>query len=374
LALALVGGACRDPAELDPEAPAEPASVAPAALAPVVDAALDGLPVPMARDGAFRRGVSLGLFVSTDAAAERRSIYATLLDEIVDVGATDVQIVVRWAQADVGATAIGPKDRLTPADEELTWVVEQAHTRGLRVFLMPIVHLETRGKREWRGTLRPLTPEAWWASYGAFVMHYARLAAASSVDLFAVGSELVSMEIEEARWRALIGQVRQVFKGKLTYSANWDHFEPIGFWDAVDVVGVTAYQELSRRRGPSEKELEQGWGPFVGRLRGWAARQGHRYLLTEVGYPSNPFGAFRPWDYRPRGEPDPALQLRCYRTMMRVWHDDPRLDGLFVWNWFGFGGLEDRDYTPRGKPAARVLQRWFEDSRVSPAATESKAP
>jgi len=28
--------------------------------------------------------------------------------------------------------------------------------------------------------------------------------------------------------------------GKLLYSANWDHFDPVSFWDQVDAAGVTA--------------------------------------------------------------------------------------------------------------------------------------
>ncbi len=287
------------------------------------------------------------------------AIYGQLLDEIAAVGASDVQLVVRWAQADVKATTLRPSPEVSAEDEEVRQVCALARARGLRVFLLPIIHLERRGRGEWRGTLAPADEEAWWSSYRAFILRYARLAAEAEVALFSVGSELVSRERFEARWRALIQEVRGVFPGRLTYSANWDHFEPVGFWDALDVVGVTAYQELSDQPDPDEEALVRGWEPFIARLRGWAAREGRTYLFTEVGYPSHSEAAHHPWDYRPRGTPDPDLQLRCYRALYRTWGDDPRLEGLFLWNWFGFSDPGDRSYTPRGKPAAALLRFWY---------------
>lgn len=321
---------------------------------------LAGLPPATGRGPEFRRGVALGLFVHERDPTYQLDTYSAFLEEIRDVGATDVQLVVRWVQKDVRATQLAPDPTVTPDDAVLAGVVKAAARLGLRAFVMPVVHLGERRGRDWRGLLAPVDRAAWWTSYRAFVLHYARLAERSGAALLAVGSELVTMEGDEARWRALIADVRRAFpRGQLTYSANWDHFEPVPFWDALDVVGVTAYTPLSRERDPDEPALVAGWRPFARNLRGWAARSGRRYILTEVGYPSHPLAARRPWDHTRRGPPDPALQLRCYRAMFRAWQDDRRLDGLFVWNWFGVGGEDDAGYTPRGKPAAHVLRHWF---------------
>ncbi|MCA9546943.1 MAG: hypothetical protein KC613_21220, partial [Myxococcales bacterium] len=151
--------------------------------------------------------------------------------------------------------------------------------------------------------------------------------------------------------------------GQLTYSANWDHFEPVPFWDLLDVVGVTAYVQLSAADAPTDAELDAGWRGFRQQLRRLALRTGKPYLLTEVGYPAHPDGAKRPWDYRPTGTPDPALQARCYRSLVRTWHADERLAGVYIWNWFGVGGPEDRGYSPRDREAAQVLRHWYSGSR-----------
>jgi hypothetical protein len=303
--------------------------------------------------------VALGLFVQTEDPVQRRRWYATFLDEIKDVGATDVSLVVRWSQADVAASEVAPKQGVTVPDEVVVEVAALARERGLRVFLLPTLDVARRKTGQWRGIIRPLDPEAWWRSYGRFIGHYADIAKAADASLFAVGSELVSMERHADRWRALIADVRGRFRGRLTYSANWDHFEPIGFWDALDVVGVTAYQGLSRKDDPSVKDLVDGWRPFHTRLRAWARRLGHRYIFTEVGYPSRKGGAFRPWAYGDKGAPDVELQRRCYEALRNVWQDDKALAGLYLWNWFGRGGPDDSGYTPRGKPAEQVLRAWW---------------
>ena len=307
--------------------------------------------------------MALGLYVTATDPAERARWYAQFLDEIRAVGATDVSLVVRWSQADVAASEVAAKAGVTPPDEVVRQVIGLARERGLRVFVLPTLDVARRRSGEWRGVIKPDDPEAWWRSYGAFIGHYARISEDAGASLLAVGSELVSMERHADRWRALIAEVRGLFKGRLTYSANWDHFEPVTFWDKLDVVGVTAYQGLSRKNDPTVADLVAGWAPFRTKLRSWAAREGHKYLFTEVGYPSRKGGAFRPWAYGAiaGAEPDadPDLQRRCYEALRQVWQDDPRLQGLYLWNWFGKGGPDDPGYTPRDKPAEQVLKAWW---------------
>lgn len=318
-----------------------------------------GLPPGPPLGSEFLRGVSLGLFAHEADPAKARLIYRGLLTELKDLGATDVQLALRLVQADVRASAVEVDPALTPSLELIRAVVRDARALGLRVLLFPIVHLRRAEGREWRGRLAPDDEAAWWESYRARLVELARLAEAEEVELLSVGSELLSLERHEARWRELIQELRAEYRGRLTYSANWDHFEPVEFWDALDVVGVTAYQPLSERDTPDEEALLRGFAPFLGRLRSWAQRHGYRYVLTEVGYPSHSSAAERPWDHGARGKPDPELQLRCYRALYRVFREDPRLGGLYLWNWFGFGGLDDTSYTPRGKPAQDVLRLWY---------------
>ena len=324
--------------------------------------AREDLPPAKVRPTSWRRGVSLGLFASEKNIENNMRIYATLLDEIVAVGATDVSLVVRWKQDNVKSDAIRPSDDVTTPDELLERVIDAARERGLRIFLLPIIYLDKRARGVWRGTIAPKDPDAWWSAYNAFILHYATIAGKHNVELFSVGSELLSMEREDKRWRELIAKVRAIYKGNLTYSANWDHFEVPSFWDALDIAGMTAYQELTDKPNPTVDELNPGWRALRARLDSWSKRIGRDYIFTEIGFPSHREGAAHPWDYTSQSIPAHELQARCFRSMFETWHQEEKLGGLYVWNWFGFRSPEDRGYTPRGKPSEEVLRHWYKSS------------
>ncbi|MEZ4470935.1 MAG: hypothetical protein R3F60_09065 [bacterium] len=317
-----------------------------------------GLPAPPPLDAAFRRGVGLGLFAHTSDAAYQASLYGQMLREIKDLGATDVQLAVRWVQATAADDTLGPVPGVTPEDAAFEATLDEARRLGLRVAVLPILHLQARPPGVWRGTLKPRDPARWWAAYERFITHYARLSAGRA-ELFAVGSELVSMERDAVRWRALIARVRGLFPGQLTYSANWDHVEPIRFWGALDVIGVSVYWPLARAPGASEDAMAATGLRFSRALSSFARRQGKPFVLTELGFPAHAEGAVRPWDHGLRGRAAPAAQGLAWRAAYRAWHDAPGLAGLYAWNWFGVGGAGDVGYSPRQREAEGVLRWWF---------------
>jgi len=280
---------------------------------------------------------------------------ATRLDELVGLGATDVAVVVGWAQADVAATAIraGPVD-----DAVVRAALVAAAARGLRPTLFPILQLDRVGPGQWRGTLAPADVDAWWSSYEAFIVHHADLAAATGAAALVIGSELGSTEGWRDRWYHLISRVERRFGGDLLYSANWDHYQQVSFWPRLDAIGVTGYFELARDRAASVDALTAGWVTARDALLAYAAARGQPLWLTEVGYPSVDGGAVWPWDYTRGGAVDVEEQRRGFAALARAWAGR-ELAGLFVWEWSGAGGATDRGYTPRGKPAACELRVWF---------------
>jgi len=54
-------------------------------------------------------------------------------------------------------------------------------------------------------------------------------------------------------------------------------------------------------------------------------------------------------------------QRRAFEAFRRVWAASSVLDGVYVWNWYGFGGPTSISYTPRGKPAEAEVKRLLQD-------------
>ena len=274
-------------------------------------------------------------------------------------------------------------------------VVRNAHAAGLRVMLKP--HLEMRrydprpedrrilsgpdaGAR--RRVLERLRAEAesrqgqwhnliemrsekdwqeWFRGYGQYLLEYAAQARDAGADMLCVGRELDrTVVLREDDWRRLILRVREVYPGPLVYSANFDTFHQVGFWDALDYVGVSAYFPLSRRPEPGVAELEAAWGPILSSLEDVSRRFDRPVLLTELGYPAAAGAAAEPW--RETGPPaDPWTQARCYEAALRAVAGRSRIEGAFWWLWEGTAqpAFRDASFSIQGKPAAFVAARWF---------------
>lgn len=329
----------------------------------------EGMKPPPRPGRAFRRsfvrGVAVGLYTPTPGLEHKQ-----MFKEIKALGATHVSLVTSWRQEHIRSVSIRPDPVETYSDEEVRRVIREARAARLKVMFFPILHLHRRRSGEWRGKLAPVNRDRWWASYETFVLHYAAIAQEEGAAVYSVGSELLSMEHERERWVALIAKVRQVYKGKLIYSANWDHFHGVTFWDQLDLVGMTGYFELSKAPEPELEELRDTWQAALSVIASYSVLTGRPLILTEVGYPSQVGSAAHPWDYTQAQAASPMAQYLAYRAMYEAWRTwalerppgEPEhlgVSGVFLWNWNGYGGLEDIHYAPRGKPATAIIRRWF---------------
>jgi hypothetical protein len=307
-----------------------------------------------------QKGMALGLF-----SKDPNYSYLKDLQEMKDWGVRNVLLIVSWYQHDVKSNDIIPRnydgnDILTLPDSKLNEVIDQAHSLGMKVVVFPILRLEVRGDKDWRGVIAPTDTEAWWKSYDKFILHYATLSASEKVEYYSVGSELLSREKETKHWEELIGKVKKVYSGDLLYSANWDHYQVPEFWNSLNFIGLTAYNEIAKDKNPTLKEMKKNWREIQKDLLAWKQKYPHQKLIfTEIGYPSIDGGAQYPWNYFLEGPVDINEQAMAYRAFIDTWRHSKELAGVYFWVWWGEGGEKDNTYTPRGKPAGKYLQRWY---------------
>lgn len=307
--------------------------------------------------------------------------YGPMLAELPKLGVNFVTLLLHVYQPNGGSAAPARHPLKTPSDRTILKVIRQARKLNMEVGLLPIVLLEKPGGDDWRGNLKP--PDArgrtkdqegyttpawgrWFKGYGRVIEHYARLAQEGGASLFSVGSELSSTEGQTDRWRRLIKRVRKLFAGELTYSANWDHYEHVGFWQDLDYLGLSGYYELTESKAPRQQELDAAWVKVRDKLVRWRAKNRltrKQFLFLEVGYASIDGCASKPWDYTMKTRVDLLEQRDCYRAFVHAWNGRRELAGVFFYEWWGYGGKQDRSYTPRGKPALEVLQRWFKQTK-----------
>jgi Glycoside Hydrolase Family 113 len=293
--------------------------------------------------------------------------YEQYVSEIAATGADTISLVVAAYQENCASTSIFIDARKTPPDARVRALVKLARREGMRVVLMPIVLLENPRSGEWRGKISPTSWDEWWEDYGNYVLHYAHVAREAEVDLMMIGSELVSTEKQTDRWLGLIQRVRETYPGRLSYSANWDHYRPIEWWDKLDVIGMTTYYDLTGGKEPTLQQLLAGWRPIRKEILEWRAGIDRPILFTEVGWPNQETCAQYPWDYyRATDKPDPRAQANCFEAFFQTWVGEKGVEGFLVWEWRNYPSQNvdpqtDTSYIPCGKPAMDVIRRYFDE-------------
>ena len=296
-----------------------------------------------------------------------RRIEAASLDPLHELGGDWIsQTPFGWCRSadDPEVRFSGERGVWGETDAGLVATTRWARERGLRTLLKP--HLWVH--HAWVGELEMKSEDDWarfFACYEAFILHYARLAEAHGVEALAIGTELAKTSSRTADWLRIVERVRSVYHGRLTYCANWHEAEGVGFWSALDFVGVQAYYPLRVERATPEA-IRAAWDPIVARLAALHARTGKSIVFTEVGYKSLRDSLAEPWRWRTDGEADYALQRDAYEAMFASVWGRPWFGGAFIWKWHPSVGAptappegRERDFTPQGKPALEVIRSYY---------------
>jgi hypothetical protein len=263
----------------------------------------------------------------------------------------------------------------TPSDKELRFAISRAHRMGFTVFLRPLLDegILTQGNPyDWRGTLRPSSIPMWFSNYEYLLLHYARLAEEEKVETFSIGVELVSLATSQPEeWGSLIAEVREVYSGQVTYSANWDELSRITFWGDVDAIAIDAYFYLDVPDTPSVEELVSAWsretdvGAPLDIIQSAHDTWGKPVILSEFGMAAKAGVEKRAWDWggdSPATEQDLTAQANYYRAGF-IATDRPFIQGCYVWaitlSEDPTKGDPRTDFSPWGKPAEAVISEFY---------------
>ncbi len=287
------------------------------------------------------------------------------LAEIHATGANWISLIVTQYQENIYSRAIAPTAK-TPTDEALAHAISTAHDLGMKVMLKPHVDL-SNDPAHWRADIGKTFSlsdwSEWFDSYRSMIQHYARFAQEYQVDQFSVGTELEQASPHAYEWRKVIANVRELYDGSLTYSANHSGEEfRLSWWDALDYIGIDAYYPLSVRGNPNRVELEFAWQQFMIALRGLYSTWHKPILFTEIGYRSQHGTTTRPYDWKLTGGLDLQEQADAYQAFFNQVYWQPWFAGSFFWAWdpapFSTGSC-DTAYTPFDKPAEDVLRAGY---------------
>ena len=253
-----------------------------------------------------------------------------------------------------GEKAIGIQEAIT-----------KAHDKGLKVMVKP--HVWVRGEG-WPGEFDLNNDPAWkkWEKeYAKYILSYAQIAELTKAEIFCIGTEFrIAVRKRPKFWRKLIREVRKVYRGHITYAANWDNYEQISFWKELDFIGIDAYFPMSESAVPSVAELKEGWYKLRSKLEELSRSNNRKILFTEFGYRSTDYAADGHWKHNLENlRSNETAQSNGYEALLSsLWHE-PWMYGGFLWKWHlslpDRPGFSDKAYSPQNKSAMRVIRKYY---------------
>ena len=108
----------------------------------------------------------------------------------------------------------------------------------------------------------------------------------------------------DEHWRRIVAEARRAYSGRLTYAANFDQYDSVGFWDSLDLIGINAYFPLRGWEIPGlaaadlAGQLAAGWRRVLSGVDGFRRQwdlEDRQVLFTEIGYVARANATLRPW-------------------------------------------------------------------------------
>ena len=275
-------------------------------------------------------------------------------------GVNTLSVLMEGRMDGLHGVEVRPPDRETLDD--LRAVLLDANRMGFATVLIPHLYLDDG---HWRGQItlegRGQRP-AWWRSYAQFIEVAATIAVECGVTVLSIGVELKALSGRpETRLEmaALRDRVRKVFRGLVTYSANWDEAEDVVFWDLFDLVGINGYY-------PLVPDPVRGAEAVARRMSALHRRTGIDVIVLEVGYRAGPMSHVRPWEWPEeviQGEVDEGAQARAWAAVLSSWLDAPGVRGLLVWvvptDPDDPASEPAHGFNPLNRPAETIIRRAF---------------
>ena len=333
------------------------------------------------------RGITIGPIESRyhPGVGYGTAAYDRSLADCARMGATWVAITPFGRVADLHGTGVDMTFEAPFAENVLAVrrAIAMAHARGLEVMLVPHLWVESG---EWRALIDPRTDEGWerWAnSYEAFVLAWARVAEDEHAEILSAGVELRSW-VTSGRapsFARILGDIRTVFHGTLTYSGNWDDVEDTVILGDLDVIGINAFYPLADQEGASAEELALGGARVRDKVHALAERWRRPVLFTETGYTTRTDPAVKPWlwpDGMKEVHVDQKAQADGYRALLAPLLLEPDFAGFFVWRVYSDPDDVSQEaewgFSPRGKLAELVVRDAFAASWAADGVPAWRSP
>lgn len=279
---------------------------------------------------------------------------------------------------------------------DTTNYVTQARALNLNVALFPQGRFASNPDDFWKSAPRDAGWwDTWFNHYRAFADHYADLASLSGAQGLILGGDWIAPALPsgtlsdgspsgvpadaEARWRAIIAEVRQHFHGQVLFALPYttvDVVPPISVLQDTDGVYLLWFAKLTDVQTPNKADLLAEAGRLLDENLAPVQGQVNKPFIIAVSYPSSTYsatgcipdgkGGCSDWTALNRPNADLSTvnldmqqQVDLYDAMFNAINTRPWVSGFVSRGYFEPVALLDKSASVHGKPAADLLWYWF---------------
>lgn len=292
------------------------------------------------------------------------------------------------------------------SEQELTLIIERAHSKGLKFFLMTEINYDGLAKKQSYGVTNESNDDLsvyskrfedfghaldnggsqdaqnfwdqWFATYTDFILGQAKIAQKTGVEMFAIGKQTSSATnpANADRWKMLIKKVREIYKGEITYVAleGKDFSEADGFpaWSDLDFVTLTLGNLAPSTDNKSISDLKSSLqNMLTSRFKKFADQTGKKIVILSYFQSATTQEWFEPSPPVYNSQyivKDLLAQAKLYEALFQAVKDEPWVGGVFTWGYWWKDDLTnlfqpgdsgyDKSSDVRGKPAMEIIKKW----------------
>lgn len=288
---------------------------------------------------------------------------------------------------------------LIPGDDPF-WLdsaimISQARASNLNVGIFPIPSFTSSINDFWKNAPRDAN---WWQSwfdhYRAFAVNYADLATQSGSQALILGgggwigpalpggtlsdgSPSGVPDDADARWQAIITEVRQHYSGNLLWALPHTPGKAqtaFNFLKSVDGIYLLWNTGLATQPGASKADMATHAGQLLDEVSALPSNL-NKSIILALSYPSaggattncisNGSGGCLDWTAlsQPNNPTSAAIDLQgqsdLYEAMLNAVNTRPWVGGIVSRGFYPPAALQDKSASVHGKPAADLLWYWF---------------
>lgn len=326
----------------------------------------------------------------------KRGYYAK--KEILEQPAKMAKAGVNWTtlnanfcQEKYSSTKVFLDFNFSSGELELSEMAKALHDNGIKILFKPCltpldsawmgsVTFPADGEQQIQGHETSYWQE-WFASFTESSKYFADFADRVGIDALIIGAEYYGTEGRSEAWRKVIGEIRKIYSGPITYE-----FMPIShktyrldWFDDLDFLSYSHYppackgnsRPFSENPHYSQDEMADFMSPLKDEVASICKRFGNKPIVfTEIGVRSAHGCIMSPGDYATETYYDGEEQANYMEAVFRTFWNLPQWMGMYWWKWdetqirphYHTDPKGNKGFTIQGKPAEGVLKKWFAKS------------